>query len=419
MMNFTPIYIHKHGNAKQGYQLPNGSFTGSLGQIEKREADYSANSLLISSSYNTSNVLFVNSIEMEQFVFVIQKQESPKEFSISMFSAVDVTTRIIFLMLAIFLPIIYTLITKYEFKIAGTGKKVYFVTNVMDIIALQLNISIEHQGLHASRVMIASILFFALIMNSIFQGTIVSSLNNDSDNGTIKTLDELIEKEFKLLIHHDITAVLIALGGKWLKLVADSTTVTMNDTSVFADVAKTPKTAYLTSKLLSGNFLDQLYDKETGENCLEEVPEVIFEFYTSAIIPKDSPFVESFKEFTLRYRESGLRTYQANRATHDKDKFMIQRLLDGMVPKKFDKTIELSDLRAMFQLYLMLNLLAIFVLFGEILWSFASASVKRKFEALRCKRRNRVVKPIALQHFAMPKRSIRIVRPAGLYEFVM
>jgi len=29
------------------------------------------------------------------------------------------------------------------------------------------------------------------------------------------------------------------------------------------------------------------------------------------------------------------------------------------------------------------------------------------------------VKPIALQHFAMPKRSIRIVRPAGLYEFVM
>jgi len=357
--NFTPIYFHTGGDIKQGQRLANGSFTGSLGMIESGGADYSANAVLISSSYNTTNVLFITTMAMEQFMFIIQKRDSSNNFGNFVMLQFDRTSILMFVVLTFAFPILYTIIAKLESKFLRIKSDVKFSRNIFYIIALQLNVTMQHTSLHASRLVVASILFLTLIMNSIFQGTIVSSLNNNQDNGTMKTMDELIANNYQLLIHYDTKPVLICFGGRWQQIASDPKSIVLNSSAGFNIVKANKGVAVLTSKLYSGNYLEQYFDPETGENLIQEVPEVLFEFYMSPTIPKTSPFIEQFKEFSLRYREFGLRRYQTRRASADKNRYMIQRLRAGNVPKRKDKTIELNDLWTVFQLYLLLNGIAL------------------------------------------------------------
>jgi len=369
-MNFTPIYNFRNDkgsdDVKQGYQLPNGSFNGNLGTIESGKADYSINSLLISSSYNTSNVLFVNSMAMDKFLFIIKKRKPSATFAISMYSVYDKTTLNLFCALLVLLPIFYVIITKTEAKLLQSTKKVEFVGSAFYIFAMQANVSMQHRRFHASRMIVASILFLTLIINSIFQGTIISSLNNNQDNGTIKTVDELIAHNYRLIVHHDIKAVLFGLGGRWKKVTSDPNSIMLNFWTGFSAVRENSNVAFLVSTLYTGNFLDLFYDKQTGENLIQEVPEVVFQFFVSPIMPKDSPFVEQFKNFAMQYRESGLRKYQMRCSTHSKERIMIKRLLAGEVPKRNGKTIGLKELRSVFHVTLILLVIAFVVFLLEI-----------------------------------------------------
>jgi len=375
-MNFTPIYFHPGGDIRQGKQLTNGSFSGSLGTIESGVADYSANSLLVSASYNTSNVIFVSPMEMEKFVFVIRNDKVSNDLGIYMFSEFDKTTSFILLALIFIYPALYTIIAKLESKLLQTQKQVVFVKSVFYIAAIQLNISMRHLKLNASRLVIAAVLFHALIMTSIFQGTFVSNLSNNQDNGRCKSMDELIENDYRLLIHSDAKEVLVALGGKWLEITSKPNSTMINTQAGYTALRAHPKVAFLGVRF--GNHLDRAYDPKTGENYFYEVPEVVFEFYQSPIIPKNSPFIERFKEIMMRYIEYGLSIHQMKVKTFNNDKFIIQRLISGFVPKVKDKTIEMDDLWAILKLYLLFNGFAFLIFLTEISYRFA-LKLKHKF----------------------------------------
>jgi len=367
-MNFVPIYFHPSEIVKQGFQLPNGSFTGSLGAIETGQADYSANSLLISSSYNTSNVLFSSPLGMEKIVFIIQRRKSPRSFRVMMFSEFDKTSRNIIVALTSCLPILYVVVTKLESKFLRIAKKVEIIKGIFYVIALQFNVSMKHRSLLASRFMIFSILFLTLIMNSILQGKITSSLHSNRNDGKIKTMNELIANNYRLVIHNDVKSILNDLGGRWKKTTSNSNSIMMNNWQGLNEVFNHSNVAFLISNLYTGNYLDRYYDNVTSENTIEEVPEVIFQSYASPLIPKNSPFVEQFKELTMRYCEVGLRNYHFNRANFDKNKIMMQRILTGNVPKRIDKRIEFDDLHSIFLLYFLLNGVAFVVFLTEFLY---------------------------------------------------
>jgi len=369
-MNFTPMYLYSVSEMRQGFQLANGSFTGSLDLIEAEKADFSANSLLISSFYNTSNVLFISSMEIEQFGFMIQKRKASTDFGLLLFSEFDATSRMLFVTATLLFPIIYTIIVKLESNLLKKCRQETFARNAFYIIALQLNISMKHSKRLATRLVIASVLFLTLIMNSIFQGTIVSSLNSDQYDGTMNTMDDLVANNYRIVIHADTKAVLDGLGGRWKQITSDPNASMHNAIAGINEIKRYSNVAFLTSKLYTGKNMDQYYDNETGENLIEAVPEVIFEFYASPIIPKNSPFVENFKEFSMRYREYGLHKYQSNKAANSKQRYMTERLLIGKVPKQKDKTIELYDLMTIVQLYVRLNLVALLIFVIECFWKF-------------------------------------------------
>lgn len=112
------------------------------------------------------------------------------------------------------------------------------------------------------------------------------------------------------------------------------------------------KFAYLWSDLYVDNYLNQFYDPYTGENLLEQVPEIAYEFYISLMAPKNSPFIEKFNKILLEYVETGIIDYHTKRAEADNDMIWIQRTLKGETPKTEAKAIRFSEIMPVFVIYI-------------------------------------------------------------------
>lgn len=112
-MNFTPVYITILDGPKYGYQLPEGSFTGSLGDVEYEMVDLAANPKLIV-DYNTKKSVFLTPVASTKLFFIIQRRITSKVMMITVFSELDYISRIIAMSLFILFPIVYMVVTKIE-----------------------------------------------------------------------------------------------------------------------------------------------------------------------------------------------------------------------------------------------------------------------------------------------------------------
>jgi len=366
-LNFTPIYFHPGKDSKRGFQLENGTFTGSLGAVENGQADYSANSLLIS-FYNTSKVIFCNPMEVQQFLFAIEKREATTDLGFLIYANYDRTTRFFVVFLANAFPI-YTIVSKLESKIHRAPKRAEFMRNFTYLLALQMNVSMLQPKRNASRMIIASVLFLALIMTSIFQGTTIASLCNSGKIKTIKTVDELIANNYKLVVSNYKKGVVDDLGERWKQIVANPKAIILN-TLNNEQVRNISNVAFLTSKVSTDSFIKNPYDKKNSLSSYKAVPEVIHEFYLSPIMPKTSPFIEQFRDFMMKYKEFGFRQHQSSFVNYERDKYLIQDILAGRITKQRDQTIDLNDLLEFIQVYLMLNGVAFVIFVSEMLLHF-------------------------------------------------
>jgi len=224
----------------------------------------------------------------------------------------------------------------------------------------------------ASRILILSLLFFAIIITSIFQGLTITTLTRNRNNATIKTMNDLHANNFRILIHFDAKEVVATLGEDWNAIAADPKAIVDGSNTGFMVLRNESKIAFLNSKLMTDLYMKFYFDNKTFENLFEVIPEVAFEFYVSAIIPKTSPFIKQFRDFMKRYSEHGLRKYQALRAEYDNEKQMIRRLIKGMIPEGRKVILELSDLWTIFEFYLVLNGLSLIALTAEVVWKSIS-----------------------------------------------
>jgi hypothetical protein len=149
------------------------------------------------------------------------------------------------------------------------------------------------------------------------------------------------------------------------------------------------KFAYLWSDLYVGNFLDQFYDPETGENLFENVPETAYEFYISLMAPKASPFIEKFNEVLVRYVETGIHQYHTSRALMDMKMTWIQRVLNGEIPEHVDEPIKLNEIIIVFEIYLYLCAAA-FIIFSLELVIYKVMRAKKNRQRMQVRVRARV-----------------------------
>lgn len=352
MMNFTPIYITPL-DGKFGQIYPNGSFSGSLAALEYEKVDLVANARLIS-DYQTTKSVFLEPIVTEKFKFFIQRRETKRQLMISLLTQYDLPSRIITIALMVIFPIVFLLIKVGEAKILRTRNKHSLAGTALYTFALQHNVSVTQSRFASSRIIVITIVFYALIVTSLFQGTIIKNLNTNQNVGSIKTIEGLLDNDYTMLITHTLKSIFKAQSGDRLRdklnQIARKSPGTDTEGGL-ASLMKNKNVAFLWAGLYTTNYLNRYYDATTGKNLLEVIPETAFEFYIAMMAPKASPFLNQFNDLILRFIESGLNIYQIRLAFYDNDAIWYQRMAKGLTPKEQSLSLNLKDLATVFKLW--------------------------------------------------------------------
>lgn len=374
VMNFTPIYVTISEAEGCGYQQPNGSFTGTLGAIEHGKADFAANPILIT-NYNTSNSIFVQPITMTKLKFIIKKKIEREPLKVTIFSELNGTAKSVALFLSVILPIIYCFVHKMEIYATRRQERIDVMKYLVYVIAIQVSVSMKHTSMKASRMLVASVLFYALILNSLYQGTIVKNLNSHKNIAKITKIDELLDQNFAMSMQPILAYVFQYPGpnriSKHLNKVSKEvlSAAPTSDQNLFRLIYER-KFAFLSPDIYTGSFLNNFYDNETGENFFVGVPESAFEFYVSILIPKSSPFFERFGTIVNLNVQSGLYQFDTKRALDENDKVWIQRVKHGLVPNVKHRVITIYDLQNAFKLFLAFNTVSFVVFLCELFINF-------------------------------------------------
>lgn len=362
-MNFTPVYKTILTKPKFGYQLPNGSYTGSLAETEYERVDIAANPKLIS-NYNTTKSVFLQPVAMTKLFFIVKRRSTSKIIVVSLFSELDNMSTVIAVALTVAFPIVYLVVHNIEHDVMSNhvqrfykkGKRVNIVQSVTYTAGLQNCISMKHSTMSATRMIVAMILFYTLMFTSLFQGSIIKHLNSNRDQGKIKKIDNLLEQNFSIAMQAVLTYAFQEPGDSKISKELYKLTRNIEQSGVVSEVAierlkRDYKFAYLWLDLMSGNYLNNFYDSKTGENLLEAVPESAFEFYIAMMAPKTSPFIDRFNQIINIYVQTGLYGYNTKRSYDDNEKVLIYRVKNGLTPKEKSQSLSLHDLQDAFKVY--------------------------------------------------------------------
>lgn len=368
LMNFTAVF--SGADDSYAFQYPNGSLVGNLAEIEYGRADLAPNRKFIT-NYNTSNSLFLHPITTSQLSFIIRRRETRKVILMFLFDMFDKPSEAILLFLSTAFPIIYVTVNRLEQNIFKQQKPVDSIgRTLMSVVAIIHNNSTKQSRNRSTRTVAATLMFYSLIMSSLFQSMIVKCLNTNLVEGKITTIQQLIDEGYKIKMPGFVSLVLKEQEIYKVSNMMNVTKQTYFDVRSSSRDLKTILTspeniAYLWAELFKTNYLNQFFDDETGENLFESVPEIAYEFYLSMMVPKHSPFIESFNEVLSRYIETGIGDYHIRQAYMDNDRIWIKRVREGKIPKR-ETAIKVEDLRDAFKSYIALNVLSIVAFAVEI-----------------------------------------------------
>lgn len=374
IMNFTPLFDNNSGNeGMHGYQLKNGTFVGSLGDIENNRVALTANPKLIA-DYNTSNSVFLQPLTMSKLQFIIRKRPTRRLLSLSNFKRFDYPSLVFIILLAALLPLCHWILSLCEEWIFDPQKRVScFIKSFFQTFAIMNNVSVRHPKYSGTRLIIASTMFFALVTSTLFQSNIVKDLNLNRVDGKISTVQELIDEGYKVKMPSHLSLVFNGLGNDKISLMLNKTKQTSVDVGVrsydLESILKpNEKIAFLWMDLYTSNYLDRYFDNETGENLFETVPEVAFKFYIANVVPKHSPFIERLNNVIIKYTELGLGQFLISHAYNDNQNVMIRRIKNGKNPKAQQRRLTFMDLQSIFQFFLFSILISSAIFFFEIIF---------------------------------------------------
>lgn len=359
-MNFTPIFTDDSVIDKYGTIRSNGSYTGSLLKLELDQVDFVANHRLIT-KYDTTKAAYLQSVASEKYYFVIKRRERSKVFNIWIFNLFNARTKIASLTASALMFLCYVVTSAFEAKVQNRRHN-SLLKSALYVIALQSNVSIRQPKFTSTRLVTFAIVLHAIISGALLQGTILKSLNLSEQVGAIKTIQELIDRDYTLLMSQRMSRLMAEQSGDPLRdALRDSARKTPGVilTAGLEAVMKKKNFAYLWTDMYIGNHLNTYFDPNTGENLLEVVPEVAFEFYIAAMAPKTSPFINKFNEIILQIIETGVNKYHLNQAVIDNDKIWYQRLKAGTVPKPKDRSLNMTEYFNIFRLYVISSIICI------------------------------------------------------------
>nr|XP_029713221.1 uncharacterized protein LOC115257581 [Aedes albopictus] len=377
MLNLTPVSVGDRSNF--GYQLPNGTFSGALGEVEYGRSDL-ANARIIF-SLGSSNVQFLHPDLVTPFRYVVPKnyyQHARREVRVV---ALAPEFLAVYFSILLWFPLgfqvfEYLCLKMHRFK---SKSRTPWISSVFMTYAIMTNVSINIRNISSQRIYWMSLIWFQLVTYSVFQGNMIKEVNMVDNSRDIQTIQELMDSSLNISLQPSITAF-FKFDEHTITRYNLGDRVMLQDAEpdqLIANVAFMRSFAVFLPQDLIEDLVPRFYDEQTGEDLVHVIPEVAYEFYSAMYVPSSSPFIEPFNRILEQFVENGLVEYGMDHMKFEARLSYINRLKVASFTAS-ESQIATVDMRALKDI--------MFVAFGLLALSVVVFCIELAIEVISSKR---------------------------------
>lgn len=317
-MNITPNYIYPRDGHTFGITLGNGTSTGSLGDVVRKDCHLAGNSRYVTKL--TTDIEFTDFLYSEKLSIVIPKRpEIPKYLIILRVFKLSTWLLIIFVVV-LCAGIIYL---KNVSLTSSTSSN----TSILFAFGLLIGEPIRFNRSNQQYIFIFCYLFFSLVIIGLIQGVLTKQLSTINYDKDINTLEELANSPHRILSssldelnieYTDVVGKLVTqeiFGYKYATLKWFYALQYMCDHKNISLLGRESEIDYVKYNV----FLSP-----DGTRCLHTVREPILSYSLGYILPKQSPFLYKLNGLIGKLREFGFIMVWIKRAFSRKSQVPVE-----------------------------------------------------------------------------------------------
>lgn len=378
-MNFTPVYVQDSEGVTYGKEEDDGHFSGSLGAVENDLVDIAGNIRVITNLYRTRNLLFLRPIGSTKLVYIVPKNYLKTKFVV--FPLSFYTDQVVMLCIGTFISfsLVFYCIKYCSFK--QTHQKgqetedIDLLKIVLTMIGIHHSIAVKTDCTSTKmRIILGTGFLYAVILSSVYQGSIVKELNTLEDHTDIKTFEQLINTPLQLLIHADLAVHIehfkeFSTHSIFNQLYKRNVIISNEIQNPGDFVAYNRTSTLLTLDMYISMLKINYFDKFSGEERVEVLPVSVKEFFNSITVSKTSPFIDEINYWLSRIDQAGLMLHQTAVAENDLKMEYIKYVKLGFSPNLKLRILTFEELNSLFVFMLIFHLFGFVVLFFELIWN--------------------------------------------------
>lgn len=390
MMNFSANFIFSNLELSVGYVGANGSLAGTLGWIESNQIDLAANSRIIH-CYETGNLLYLDYITTEKLKFLVPidyfKHRDKEVIFINPFSLSYLTINTL---LSFLIPLLMLSMDKFAVPRGTREDHSTFGESIMRMIGILYNESVRLPRNPQKRWILFGMLVYNVVSYPVWQAITIRYLNSDNHHlNNINSLQELLDSKLQLKVskyhHHVVIHEGTRFQNRLYRSLANrlSTDGTSSIRTAIENIITQRDSAFLTSGVYAPLVLAGSYKwapNTTHTSGVYVIPEPIYEFYKSMVVPKTSPFIQTFNAIISRCVESGVVERQNRQVQGIVELLTIRRLKE--LGKGKERLFDMEVLWFLFVFYLIMMLLSTVVFVLEIVHYRCGQQIQAKKEEI-------------------------------------
>lgn len=289
------------------YHLPNGSYTGAIGEIITNQSDISLTGFFIK-DYLTRKIEFTSAVYSDKLCCYVPKA-SRVPYSILPFFSVHYSIWIGFVISGFGISVIWMTFRYWNLRLLSNILICWrkdFIKILIDSWVIWVRIQLNrYPPFHSEKILIISISLVSVIFGAIFESSLATVYITPLHYKDIMSLKELDESGYEIEFKHaamkddlfkgSVSETFIRLGNK-LKFIQHTTE------PIIKTMARTGGFAGITRE--SSLELDDIY--YLGTDQIFKIPECPKEYTIAYVLIKNSPFTDTINNLLLRMDSGGL-----------------------------------------------------------------------------------------------------------------
>ena len=299
-MNFTPQIINPPRKESYGFPLPNGKFTGALGDVIYRRADISLNSRFVK-YYNSKDIEFSTSVLSDKVCIIV-----PKAWPIPRWRRMllSFNSQLWLILLSTFMIVAgFRIILRWCHK----SKKLHWYV-IFETLQFFLLTGIHRPPKAISeRCFYASCLMFCLVVINAFQGLLVTNITYPTYLSDIHTLAELDHSNLPIWTRSpENKDVFKDMGTPVMERLLHKFEVFNGSGNDLLNHVTNLRDAAVIIRATSSLYTESIYVAQDGTKLIHTVEECPAHYHLAYIVPMGSPYLPLINNVILRMNEAGL-----------------------------------------------------------------------------------------------------------------